>query len=125
MEDIQIKDGIQFEHIRFRYPGAAENARDVLTDASFMIKSGTSTAIVGPSGSGKSTIVQLLNRYYDPAVGTVKYGDDDLKQLNLTKLRDMVGWVGQEPVLIVGTIRENLGYGCKDATEEDMKEALK
>ncbi len=125
MEDIQIKDGITFEHVKFRYPGAPDGARDVLTDANFTIKSGTSTAIVGPSGSGKSTIVQLLNRYYDPAEGTIKYGDDDLKQLNLTKLRDMIGWVGQEPVLIVGTIRENLSYGSKDATEEDMKAALK
>lgn len=99
--------------------------RDILTDASFTIKSGTSTAIVGPSGSGKSTIVSLLNRYYDPLDGHIDYGSDNLKTLKLEKLRNMIGWVGQEPVLIVGTVRENLQYGNRNATGEDMKDALR
>ena len=80
--------------MKFRYPTAPEGGRDTLTGANFMIKAGTSTAIVGPSGSGKSTIVQLINRFYDPYDGKIKFGDDDVKSLNLSKLRDMIGWVG-------------------------------
>ena len=57
VEDIRIGDGIHFDHVKFRYPTAPEGSRDVLTDANFTIKAGTSTAIVGGSGSGKSTIV--------------------------------------------------------------------
>ena len=91
---------------------------------SFKIKSGTSTAIVGPSGSGKSTIVQLINRFYDPDQGCIKYGDDPLTSFKLDDLRDKIGWVGQEPVLILGTIRENLMYGKTDATPEEMERAL-
>ena len=111
--------------MKFKYPTAPEGARETLSDANFTIKSGTSTAIVGPSGSGKSTIVQLLNRFYEADEGTISYGNDNIKSLNLGKLRDMIGWVGQEPVLIIGTIRENLQYGNSEATEEDMKNALR
>lgn len=82
-----------------------------------MIKPNTSTAIVGPSGSGKSTIVQLLNRYYDPAAGTITMGKNDLKKVDLDALRDSIGYVAQEPVLILGTIRDNLLYGNNEATE--------
>ena len=57
VKDIKIKDGIQFDEVHFRYPTAPEGARDVLTGATFTIKAGTSTAIVGPSGIGKSTII--------------------------------------------------------------------
>ena len=68
--------------------------------------------------------MQLLNRFYDPDEGTITYGDTPLKNIDLASLREMVGWVGQEPVLIVGTIRDNLLYGNKDATEEDIKRAI-
>ena len=68
--------------------------------------------------------MQLLNRFYDPDGGTITYGDTPLKNVDLTSLREMIGWVGQEPVLIVGTIRDNLLYGNKDATEEDIKRAI-
>ena len=71
---------------------------------------------MGPSGSGKSTIVQLLNRFYDPDSGSIKYGKDMLKSFELDNLRHKIGWVGQEPVLILGTIRENLQYGNVNAT---------
>ena len=82
------------------------------------------TAIVGPSGSGKSTIVQLINRFYDPKEGEIFYGQTPLKNIDLKTLRESIGWVGQEPVLIVGTIRENILYGNYDATEADVKHAI-
>jgi len=100
--------------------------RDIFNKVSFTIRPNTSTAIVGPSGSGKSRIVQLLNRFYDPsevsnAQGTIYQGKDDIKSKDLTALRGMIGYVSQEPVLILGTIRDNLLFCNKDATEEDME----
>lgn len=122
--DIQICHGIDFSDVHFRYPTAQETTRDVFQGASFTIKSGCSTAIVGPSGSGKSTIVQMINRFYDPSEGSITYGKTPLKDIDLPSLREMIGWVGQEPVLIVGTIRQNLLYGNKDATEADIERAI-
>ena len=78
---IDIQDGIKFDNVRFRYPTAPEHVKDVFTDASFKILSGTSTAIVGPSGSGKSTIVQMINRFYDPLEGNISYGSTPLKSI--------------------------------------------
>jgi ABC-type multidrug transport system fused ATPase/permease subunit len=95
-----------------------------LEKANFEIKNNTSTAIVGPSGSGKSTIVQLLLRYYDLSSGSIKFGDTDIKNIDLNALREQIGYVSQEPVLIIGSIRENLMYGNKDATEDDLKKAI-
>jgi len=93
-KEIDIKDGIHFENIKFRYPTAPASIPDTFQGVSFTVKAGTSTAIVGPSGAGKSTIVQLLNRFYDPDSGTVKYGTDDLKSFDLEQLRHSIGWVG-------------------------------
>ena len=89
-----------------------------------MIKSGTTTAIVGPSGAGKSTIVQLINRFYDPSNGNIFYGSTPLKSIDLPALRKTIGWVGQEPVLVVGTIKENLLYGNHTATDEQIHRAI-
>ena len=111
--------------MHFRYPTAPDHVADVFQGLNFTIKSGTTTAIVGPSGSGKSTIVQMINRFYDPKSGNIKYGSTDLKDIDLKSLRESIGYVGQEPVLIVGTIRENLSYGNSDATEEDIRYAIK
>lgn len=81
---------------------------------------------MGPSGSGKSTIVQLVERFYDPRTGgSVCFDDFDIKQMNLKFLRESIGYVSQEPVMIMGTIRDNLSYGNADANEEDMHIALK
>lgn len=110
--------------VGFRYPTQIETTRDIFSGASFEIKAGESTAIVGPSGSGKSTIVQLLNRYYDPKEGEIMFDENPIKKLSLKSLRESIGYVSQEPVLILGTIRENLRYGKADATEQDMKAAL-
>ena len=66
----------------------------------------------------------MINRFYDPSSGTLTYGSTPLIDIDLASLREMIGWVGQEPVLIVGTIRENLMYGNKDATEQDLERAV-
>jgi len=66
----------------------------------------------------------MINRFYDPVKGRLTYGTTPLKDVDLTTLREMIGWVGQEPVLVVGTIRENLMYGNKDATELDLERSI-
>jgi len=86
---------------------------------------GKTTAIVGPSGSGKSTVVQLIERFYDPAEGQVLIDGEDLRNVNLRDFRKRVGYVGQEPVLFNTSIRENIKLGKPDATEEEIVSALK
>ena len=119
-----LADAIYFDKIKFRYPKQLENAKDIFCNASFKIKAGTSTAIVGPSGTGKSTIAQMISRFYDPLEGKVSFDATDLKMLSLKCLRAKIGYVSQEPVLIIGTVRENLSYGKVDATEAEMWAAL-
>ena len=121
---LSLEKGIKFKDITFRYPTQLETSRDIFNKASFEIKAGQSTAIVGPSGSGKSTIVQLLNRYYDVKAGEISFDQTKLADVNLKSLRESIGYVSQEPVLILGTIRENMLFGNKDATEQEIKNAL-
>lgn len=123
--DISLKNQIRFKSVEFRYPTTPSVMPDQLQGVSFSIKAGTSTAIVGPSGSGKSTIVQMIERFYDPKAGQIYFDDVDLKSVSLTNLRNTIGYVSQEPVLILGSIRENLMNAKHDATEDEMKEALR
>jgi len=124
-EKIQLKETIDFNKVSFRYVTAPETQPDTLQKVSFSIKAGTSTAIVGPSGSGKSTIVQMLERFYDPKNGEIMLDGKPLVDFNLSTLRSSIGYVSQEPTLILGTIRENMMFANKNATEEDIKNALK
>ena len=116
---------INFKNVTFKYPTSLPEHKPVLIDATFKIKAGQATAIVGPSGSGKSTIVQLIERFYDPRSGQVDFDGFNIKNLDLKTLRENIGYVSQEPVMIMGTIRDNLMYGNKDATKEECIEALK
>jgi ABC-type multidrug transport system fused ATPase/permease subunit len=121
-----LDHSINFNNVTFKYPTSLPEHKPVLIDATFSIKAGQATAIVGPSGSGKSTIVQLIERFYDPREGgSVDFDGQNLKQINLKTLRESIGYVSQEPVMIMGTIRDNLYYGNKDATEQDCIDALK
>lgn len=124
VETCTLNQQISFEKIKFRYPKQLEKTKDIFDHASFDIKAGTSTAIVGPSGAGKSTIAQMISRFYDPMEGSVSFDGTKLKDLSLKCLRSNIGYVSQEPVLIVGTVRENLTYGKADATEAEMWAAL-
>ena len=112
---------VEFKNVSFAY----EPDRPILTDISFRLSHGRSIALVGPSGSGKSTIVNLIPRLYDVGSGEVLYDGHDVRQLDLTFLRENVGVVSQETYLFNGTIRENLLYAKPDATEEEMIGALK
>ena len=125
VDQFKVTKGIRFDDISFRYPTAPPNVKNVLEGVNFEIKAGTSTAIVGPSGSGKSTLVQMIERFYTPLKGEIFFDDLNIKDIKLKALRETIGYVSQEPVLIIGTIRDNLLFGDKDATDVDIDYALK
>lgn len=77
------------------------------------------------SGSGKSTVVGLLERFYDPKLGSVELDGVNLKDINVTYLRSLIGYVGQEPTLFATSIRGNIKYGKADATQEEIEEVAK
>lgn len=118
----KIDQDIHFNKVSFSYKNSK---RRVLKGVSFKIEHGKTTALVGPSGSGKSTVIKLLERFYDPQEGEVIVNGLNLKALNLRSYRSRVGYVGQEPCLFNETIRENLLNSNPDASEEDIKLALK
>ncbi|CDW88017.1 abc transporter family protein [Stylonychia lemnae] len=112
---------IEFDKVTFRYPN---NKIDQFSNFSFQIKAHTSTVIVGASGLGKSTIAQLLERFYDPNFGVIRFDEINLNDIPINVLRDSIGYVQQEPILLQGSIRDNILFGNKDASEIDMKNAL-
>ncbi len=116
-----IKGDIEFEHVAFSYTDDAP----VLTDVSFHIHPGQLVGVVGPTGGGKSTIVSLIPRFYDPTAGAVKIDGVDIRDYHCFTLRDQIGYVLQETVLFEGTVREDIAYGRKGVTEEEIKAAAK
>lgn len=113
---------VVFEHVALKYQGAAEEA---LTDISFTVQRGQTIGIIGGTGSGKSSVVHMIPRFYDAASGSVCVDGRDVRTYPLTELRDKVGIVMQKAVLFKGTIRENLCWGKKNATDEELWQALK
>ena len=109
--------------VRFAYPSAPD--RLILRGCTLHIEAGQVCALVGPSGSGKSTIIQLLERFYDPSSGSVMLDGVDVRDLNLRWLRSRLGLVGQEPVLFMGTVGENIAYGKPGASEEEVEAAAR
>ncbi|WP_026464063.1 ABC transporter ATP-binding protein [Adhaeribacter aquaticus] len=122
-ENLKIAGNIQYQHVAFSYPTRQDIA--VLKDISFQIKAGEKVALVGPSGAGKSTIVQLLMKFYELSAGNILVDGRNIKDINLTQLRQNIGIVPQEVLLFGGTIRENIAYGRPEATEEQIIQAAK
>ncbi len=119
-----VKDGsIDFEGVSFKYSAAAE--KYALENINLHIKSGETIGIIGGTGSSKSTLVQLIPRLYDATVGQVKIGGVDVKDYDLTSLRDSVAMVLQKNVLFAGTIKDNLRWGNENATNAEIEEACK
>ena len=119
-----VKDGsIDFDSVSFRYSRRAE--RDALENINLHIESGETIGIIGGTGSSKSTLVQLICRLYDATEGPVKVGGLDVKKYDIDSLRNQVAVVLQKNILFSGTIKENLRWGNKEATDEEMKEACR
>ncbi|MGV9903980.1 ABC transporter ATP-binding protein [Streptomyces sp. NPDC003388] len=113
---------VEFDGVRFRYPGAASWA---LSDVSFEVAPGETLALVGASGAGKSTVAKLQLRFYDPDRGAVRLDGRDLRELSLTDVRDSVAVVLQETLVFHGTVRENIAYGRPEATQADIVAAAR
>ncbi|MEE3351212.1 MAG: ABC transporter ATP-binding protein [Saccharofermentanaceae bacterium] len=118
--DVANKD-IVFDHVKFSYTPEKE----LLKDVTFTVPGGKMYAIVGPSGSGKSTVVNFIPRLYDVQDGSVTINGEDVRNFDLTYLRQQIGVVTQETYLFNGTIKENLLYAKEDATDEEIEKACK
>jgi len=121
---MEVKDGsVEFQNVLFRYNRTAE--KPVLNKINLKFESGQTIGILGGTGSSKSSLVQLIPRLYDATEGSVKVGGVDVKNYDLTALRDAVSFVLQKNVLFSGTIKENLRWGNEHATDEEMIHACK
>ena len=117
-----VKDGsIEFDHVTFGY----KKGTAVLEDINLKIKSGMMVGILGPTGSGKSTLISLIARLYDVTEGRVMVGGRDVRDYNLKALRDEVSVVLQKNQLFTGSVKENLRWGNKDASDEEIVKVCK
>ena len=120
----EVKNGsIEFKNVSFSYVG--NKKKECLKNINIQIKSGETVGIIGGIGSGKSTLVSLIPRLYDATEGKVEVGGKDVKQYDIETLRNNVSVVLQKNVLFSGTIKENLKWGDKDATDEEIVRVCK
>lgn len=119
---IPFKEGdIEFKNVHFAY----EEGKPVLEGIDFKIPLGHVIAIVGPTGAGKTTLINLLSRFYDVNHGSISIDGTDIRDMDINSLRSSLGVVLQEPFFFATTVRENLLYGNREATEEQMFEAAR
>lgn len=118
-----MRQAIRFDSIQFAYPSRPNSL--ALDDFKLTVAPGQSLALVGPSGAGKSTVFELLQRFHDPAAGTVCYGDVDIRAISLTEWRDKAALVPQSPVLFSGDIRHNIAYGNPKASDDQIEAAAR
>ncbi|MDI1289111.1 MAG: ATP-binding cassette domain-containing protein, partial [bacterium] len=119
---------IELRNVWFAYPkpkprGKVEASADVapvIKGVTLHVKAGETVAFIGPSGSGKTTLCNLICRFYDPTSGTVMFDGHDLKSIDARSYRSMLGIVEQDVFLFDGTIRENIAYGRRDASEAEI-----
>ena len=111
---------VEFKDVTFSYPGAEQPA---LCNITFSASPGEVTAIIGGTGSGKSTLVSLIPRFYDIDSGSILVDGVDVREMTQQHLRAKIGFVPQKVVLFSGTIAENIRYGKKDATDDEIKRA--
>lgn len=120
----EVPDGaVEFDNVSFSY--VKDKNKCALKNVSFKINSGETVGIMGGTGSAKSTLVSLISRLYDATEGNVRVGGIDVRKYDLEKLRDQVAVVLQKNVLFSGTIKENLRWGDKNATDEELVRVCK
>lgn len=113
---------VKFDNVSFSYNGSGEKA---LEGISFTAEKGETIGIIGGTGSGKSTLVSLIPRFYDVTEGSISVCGTDVRKYDTKALRSMIGTVPQKAVLFSGTIAENMRWGKADATEEEIRSAIK
>jgi ATP-binding cassette subfamily B protein len=116
-----IQGVIEFDHVDFTY----EDGKPVLTDFTLNVQPGETIALVGPTGGGKSTIVNLLCRFYEPKRGMIRINGRDYSEFTLHSIQSRIGIVLQTPHLFSGSVRENIRYGCLNASDAEIEEASK
>ncbi|MFO1500461.1 MAG: ABC transporter ATP-binding protein [Verrucomicrobiota bacterium] len=121
LDPIRVRGDVSFDQVSFGY----EKDRLVLKKVTFSIRAGESVALIGPSGAGKTTLLQLLPRFYDPVSGAVRLEGVDLRELRLKDLRAQVALVPQEPILLLGSIADNIAYGKPGAGLTEIREAAR
>jgi ATP-binding cassette subfamily B protein len=115
-------DGVvEFKDVTFTFPDASS---PTLSGISFKTKPGTTTAIIGSTGSGKSSIINLIPRFYDVSAGSLLIDGQDVRKYSQKELRNRIGFVPQQALLFSGNIRDNIAFGKKDATDEEIMKAL-
>jgi subfamily B ATP-binding cassette protein MsbA len=116
-----VRGEVAFENVSFGYRAH----QSTLSDVSFTVAPGKMLALVGPSGAGKSTIITLLARFYEATEGRILVDGQDIRNFNVQSLRRQIGIVMQDNILFSGSIRDNIKYGRRDATDEEMIAAAK
>ncbi|CAM9430402.1 unnamed protein product [Ascophyllum nodosum] len=119
----KVEGRLEFKEVGFYYPSRPNDT--VFESLSVEVAPGETLALCGPSGGGKSTIAKLLLRFYDPTSGSLLLDHHEVRSLNVAYYRSKLGYVGQEPVLFDGTIRDNIANGKPSATDEDIITAAK
>ncbi|MDZ7849572.1 MAG: ABC transporter ATP-binding protein [Halodesulfurarchaeum sp.] len=118
---LEVTDGeVVFDAVSFGY-----EEEGILKDLSFRAESGDTLALVGPTGAGKSTALKLLLRMYDVDDGAIRIDGQDIRSVSRSSLRSHIGYVSQDTFLFYGTVMENIRYGARDATDEEIIEAAK
>ncbi|CAI9280467.1 unnamed protein product [Lactuca saligna] len=117
----KINGKIELKEVEFVY--MIRPTKVVLKGLNLKIEAGEVAVLVGISGSGKSTILGMIQRFYDPIMGSVEVDGVDIRRYNLRALRSFIAWVSQEPTLFAGTVKENIAYGKENATEAEIIQA--
>lgn len=117
----EFRESIRFDGVEFSY----DPSKPVLRKVDLTIGKGRSVAIVGESGAGKSTLVDLIPRFYDVTGGSISIDGTDIRELSIRSVRSLIGYVNQEPILFNDTIFNNIAFGSKDATMEEVIAAAK
>lgn len=121
-EDPKDTPAIEFKDVSFRYD---DDDRTVLDHINLKVSKGSTVAIVGQSGSGKSTLVDLIPRFYDVSEGSVRVKGLDVREVKVADLRGLMGNVNQEAILFNDTFRNNIAFGCENASQEDVERAAR
>jgi len=117
-EPADFRGSLAFENISFSYPGT--KSEEILRDISFSIEAGSKTAIVGATGSGKTSLVNLIPRLYEPTAGAILIDGKDIRSIPITTLRELVGFVPQINFLFSDTIANNIGWGSRESTIDEI-----